>query len=83
MELELIAGVGAVPVIIALIQVLKKTFGLNKKFAPIAAIILGQAFAFAAAYYGGTVEYEAAIMGLVSGLSAVGLYSGVKNTKEG
>ena len=81
MDFELIAGVSAIFVIVAIIEMFK-SFGLNQKYSPIFAVILGLVFSFAMAFYGNTVEYESAIKGLIVGLSAVGLYSGVKNTAQ-
>lgn len=81
MDFELIAGVSAIFVIIAVIEIFK-SFGLNQKYSPIFAVILGLVFSFAMAFYGNTVEYESAIKGLIVGLSAVGLYSGAKNTAQ-
>jgi membrane associated rhomboid family serine protease len=81
MDFELIAGVSAIFVIMAVIEIFK-SFGLNQKYSPIFAVILGLVFSFAMAFYGNTVEYESAIKGLIVGLSAVGLYSGAKNTAQ-
>jgi predicted RND superfamily exporter protein len=82
MDFELIGGISAVLVIIALIEVFKKVFNLDAKFAPVAAIILGLAASFGLTYYGETKAFEAIITGLAVGLSAVGLYSGTKNMAE-
>lgn len=79
--LELIPGVLAVPVILAIIELFKQT-GYNVKHAPILAIVLGQVFALGSLYYGGTPLYTAIIMGLLAGLGAIGLYSGAKNEIE-
>ncbi len=81
MDFELIAGVYAIPVILGIVE-LVKLFNIDPKYCPIIAVILGQVFGFALAYFGDAIQYQAAIQGLVVGLGAVGLYSGVKNTAE-
>lgn len=82
MDFELIAGGSALLLILALVQVIKTVFSLDTKFAPIAAIILGLIFSIAYSFYGETVTYEAIIRGLIVGLSAIGIYSGTKNTVQ-
>ncbi len=81
MDIELIGGISAVLIIVGLIQALKN-FGLDTKMAPVVAIILGLATSFGLSYYGETKAFEAVVLGLAVGLSAVGLYSGTKNTVE-
>jgi hypothetical protein len=58
-----------IPLVLALIELLKG-LGLPGRFAPLASVALG----FAAAFVLG----QAALQGLVIGLSAAGLYSGSK-----
>ena len=71
MEITLIIGV-----IMALAELLKKV-GVNAKYIPIADLILGIAAGFVYLYPG---DYKmAALYGIIAGLSAAGLYSGVKN----
>lgn len=66
----------AVPIILALVSALKST-GLNPKHAPIVSIFLGVAFFTLL----GTDTFKVDIFeGLIAGLSASGLYSGVKTT---
>ena len=81
MMLEILPGVFAVPVIIGVIELLK-LMGFNKKHSPIAAIVLGQAFALTNQYFGATDIYVSVVTGLLLALCAVGLYSGVKNEIE-
>jgi len=83
MDMELFSGVSAVIVIIGLIQVLKAVLNFNAKWAPVLAVIFGLIASFGFLYYGETKAFEAVVMGLAIGLSAVGLYSGSKNTLEG
>lgn len=81
MDFEIIAGGSAMLAIVAIIEVLKM-LGLSKKYAPIAAVTLGLVFSLSLAFYGEAVHYSAAVRGIIAGLSAVGLYSGAKNTAE-
>lgn len=68
-----------VPVIIGLVEVAKRV-GLNGKYCPVLAVGLGLGFS----WMGTSVGLGGLVLaGIISGLSAVGLYSGVKNTFEG
>lgn len=82
MDFEVIVGGSALLLILALVELFKSAFGLNTKLAPVVAVVLGLIFSVAYSYYGDTVLYEAIVMGIIVGLSAVGLYSGTKNTIE-
>jgi L-lactate permease len=73
-------NIALIPVIVALVG-LAKRLGLNQKFAPVVAIVLGIIAGFV--YLAPDDPAKAVLLGLVAGLSSVGLYSGVKNTKEG
>jgi ABC-type amino acid transport system permease subunit len=75
MEISLIIGV-----IIALAELLKKV-GLNPKYIPVADLIFGLAAGFVYLYPGD--PKMAVLYGIIAGLSAAGLYSGVKNVTEG
>lgn len=69
-------------VLIALIEVLKRT-GLNERFAPLTAVVLGTAAAFAAASQKALVTpdpFTTLLVGLIVGLTAAGTYSGIKAT---
>lgn len=70
-------NVAIVPLIIGIVQLLKK-YGFPVKYSPIAAIVLGLAFGIA---FAANLK-EAVIIGLMLGLSASGLYSGGKNLME-
>jgi hypothetical protein len=75
MEISLI-----IAVIMALAELLKKV-GINAKYIPIADLVLGIAAGFFYLYPG---EPKMAILyGIIAGLSAAGLYSGVKNVSQG
>jgi ABC-type amino acid transport system permease subunit len=75
MEISLIIGV-----IIALAELLKKV-GINPKYIPIADLILGIAAGFVYLYPGD--PKMAVLYGIIAGLSAAGLYSGIKNVSQG
>lgn len=78
---ELLAGVGAVPIIIGIIQLLKG-LGLEPKFAGVMAVVIGVGLSFLYSYYSTATWYTALVTGLAVGLSAAGLYSTVKNALE-
>ena len=65
--------------IVAIIRIAKV---LWIQILPIVSVIIGVAASLALAYYGESIEFIAVARGLFVGLSAVGLYSGVKNTVE-
>jgi hypothetical protein len=69
--------IALIPVIVAVIQ-LFITAGLPKRFAPVVSLALGEVAAFV--YVAPGDPAQAALVGVVMGLSAVGLFSGVKNT---
>jgi hypothetical protein len=64
-----------VPVVIGLVEVIKR-IGLNERYLPITAIILGVVGAVAIIGY----SPETIVGGIVLGLSSVGLFSGVRAT---
>jgi len=73
------AGVAFIPVVIGIVEVLKKV-GLKDKFAPIASIFLGIVLGI---LYGAEGEIKKGVLqGIYFGLSASGLYSGTKNIVE-
>ncbi|HHW74859.1 MAG TPA: hypothetical protein GX744_06340 [Firmicutes bacterium] len=70
-------GVALIPIIVGLSELLKR-FGLPNRFVPIAALVMGLFFSF---FYLAPGEPKRAILfGAVLGLSAIGLFSGTKNT---
>lgn len=72
-------GVALIPLIIGLIELMKR-FGLPKKLAPLVALLLGMT---AGILYVHPHDLKGGILvGLMMGLSASGLYSGTKNTFE-
>lgn len=80
-DLELLAGIGAVPIIIGAIQ-LAKSMGLNAKWAGVGAVVLGVGLSFLYSYFADAVWYNALITGLAVGLSSAGLYSTAKSINE-
>ena len=66
-----------IPVIIGLVHVAKKT-GLSSRYAPLLSIILG----VVAGYFYVSPNTIGVLMGIVGGLSASGLWSGVKATVQ-
>ncbi len=81
MDIELVTGISATLLILLVIQGLKG-LGMPKKVSPIAAVLLGVLASLGYTYYADTVLWETVLVGVGVGLTAVGLYSGVKNTKE-
>ncbi|MGI6098012.1 MAG: hypothetical protein ACOYBM_07925 [Dethiobacteria bacterium] len=74
-----IYGVALVPVMIALLELLKRS-GVPKRLIPFLSIVIGVFMGF---YYLAPGEVPKAILlGIVLGLSSIGLYSGTKNTLQ-
>ena len=70
-------GVGAVALTMALVEVTKK-IGVPKRVSPVIALIIGLALGF----IGFGFTSQGLIMGLATGTSAVGVYSGTKNVRQ-
>lgn len=81
MDLELIGGVLAVPVIVAIVELAKQQ-GLPARWAMPLAVGLGLAMAALVFYFGASPLYQHLVRGLLAGLAAAGLYSGVKAMRE-
>lgn len=64
-----------VPVVLGVVQI-AKTSGIPSRFAPLTSLILG----VAGTIFLGDFSAASAIQGLIVGLSAAGLWSGVKAT---
>lgn len=73
------AGIALVPLIIGLNQI-AKMIGIKDKLIPIFSLLFGLALGIIFLSDGDIKS--GVILGLYMGLSAVGLYSGVKNTSE-
>ncbi len=73
-------GIALIPVIVGLVEIVKR-LGLNDKFAPLVSLVFGVVAGIV--YLSPGNVQMGVLQGIVMGLAAVGLYSGVKNTKEG
>ncbi len=74
------AGIAIVPLLIGILEVFKKV-GLKEKYIPIFSLSLG--IFIGIGLFGNGDMKAGLIQGIFIGLSAVGLYSGTKNTIEG
>lgn len=73
------AGIAIIPLLIGILEVIKR-LGINKKYVPIISLLLGIGTGILLFTDG---DLKAGIIkGIYIGLSAVGLYSGGKNTIE-
>ena len=68
-----------VPFIVGIVELVKK-LGLPSKFCPVVSVILGVIIGLV--YISPDDVAKGVLVGASLGLSAVGLYSGTKNTKE-
>lgn len=68
-------------IVVGLVQVVKVA-GLPKKLLPVSAIVFGVILAFIWGF--GTIPYSVLVIeGLIAGLSAMGLFSGMKTSIKG
>ena len=74
------AGIAIIPLLIGILEVFKK-LGLREKYVPIFSLVIGIGLGIAL-FAAGDLK-AGIIQGIYIGLSAVGLYSGTKNTIEG
>lgn len=79
MDELMIGNVVLVPLIIGILEVIKK-LGLVPKYIPVVSVVLGVISGFA--LNGFTNPVESAYTGIAVGLAAVGLYSGTKNATK-
>lgn len=71
--------IAIIPIVVALVEVISR-LGVPSKFLPLCAIVIGIA---AGVFFIAPESMPQAILsGIVVGLSAVGMYSGVKNTVQ-
>ena len=77
---QITTGVAVVvPVIVAIVQAIKMTGRVPDKYAPIASILVGIGLAFIA-HSAATAMGQVILSGVMYGLMASGLYSGIKTT---
>lgn len=69
--------IALVPAIVGLVSLIR-TFGVPPRWLPLIAMALGQIVAFV--YVEPDDPKEAVLAGIVMGLAAIGMWSGVKNT---
>lgn len=74
-----IYGIGIIPIIVGLTRI-AKGLGLKNRYLPLISLLLG--ILIGLVYYGEEIR-KGILIGAYLGLSAVGLYSGVKNTLNG
>lgn len=73
------AGIAIIPLLIGILEVFKKV-GLKEKYIPIFSVSLG--IVIGIGLFGNGDLKVGLVQGIFIGLSAVGLYSGTKNTLE-
>lgn len=74
------AGIAIIPLLIGILEIFKK-LGVNQKIIPVISLIIGVGLGIAL-FAAGDLK-SGIVQGIYIGLSAVGLYSGTKNTIEG
>lgn len=70
----------AVAVIVGVIEVIKRASGLNTRYVPLLAVILG---IITYIFLGDSDIVENILTGIIVGLSSIGLYAGTKKTVKG
>jgi len=83
----LVAGVPVIAIIVALVELVKQTLGMDSQYAPALSVGLGMVIMLGVnlsqmfPVFG--TWFEVAVLGVVAGLLACGIYSGVKATAGG
>jgi hypothetical protein len=74
------------PVLVGVVEVIKRASGLTDRFVPLIALVLGELAAFGARAAGSIVPspdpFTAALTGAILGLTACGLYAGTRATLD-
>jgi hypothetical protein len=81
MNTQILFGIAVVPAVVGLVEVCKD-LGLPSRAAPAAAVVFGVLAALAQLYAGTWPWIQAVVLGVSLGLSACGLYSGVKTVAQ-
>lgn len=68
-----------VAIVVAMTELVKVVFNLNRRFAPLVSLTFGLILALGAE----GLTYQAAVKGIIYGLTASGLYSGGKAVVKG
>ena len=81
MENEILIGLASAPVVAALLQVAKPTFGIPSRFVPAVTLVLGIAWnvGIRAGEISDATWASAAMLGVMAGLSAGGLYDATRS----
>ena len=84
MDPQLYVGAAGVPIVMALVQVAVKPFVKDKRVWPLATIVLSVAWnELIGTFLLETPPQDSLAIGLLAGLTALGLWSGGKNTVSG
>lgn len=81
-DLQGVVGLAGAPVVAALVEAVVKPFVSDKRVYPVSALILGIVWNVGLALIMDTAVAPAAVLGVLSGLSASGLYSASKALRE-
>lgn len=80
---QVIYGFPIAAITIGLVQVIKQAFVLEDRFAPLVSLIVAIILTVGLFASKGELDADAVLAGIVFGLSASGLYSGVNTLKNG
>lgn len=80
MDTEILFGLAGAPIVTALVQAFLQAVAIPKRFVPLLSVAFGVSWNIAVVATGlASANYgEAAIIGVLTGLAASGLYSGTK-----
>lgn len=81
METIIIMAVAIATLVVGFLEVVKKTFNINKRYLPITAVFVGIVVG-AAAYFLDVPLLDRLWVGAIAGLMSVGLFETGKNIKE-